>query len=79
MKEEDITPLVVVSVPFLGGLMALGMIFFLLNRLSSAPAGKGFQLEISEKVSAGAVKFLQTEYYYLVPFVVVMELSLSEF
>ena len=72
MKEEDITPLVVVSVPFLGGLMALGMIFFLLNRLSSAPAGKGFQLEISEKVSAGAVKFLQTEYYYLVPFVVVM-------
>ena len=52
--------------------MALGMIFFLLNRLSSAPAGKGFQLEISEKVSAGAVKFLQTEYYYLVPFVVVM-------
>ncbi|WZN60738.1 putative K(+)-stimulated pyrophosphate-energized sodium pump [Chloropicon roscoffensis] len=72
MKEEDITPLVVVSVPFLGGLMALGMIFFLMNRLSSAPAGKGFQLEISEKISAGAVKFLQTEYYYLVPFVVVM-------
>lgn len=72
MKEEDITPLVVVSVPFFGGILALGMIFFLLQRLKAAPDGTGFQIEISKKVSAGAVRFLKTEYYYLVPFVVVM-------
>ena len=72
MKEADITPLVVVSVPFIGGILALAMIYFLLQRLSNAPAGKGFQIDISKQVSAGAVKFLQTEYYYLVPFVVVM-------
>ena len=61
MKEADITPLVVVSVPFIGGILALAMIYFLLQRLSNAPAGKGFQIDISKQVSAGAVKFLQTE------------------
>ena len=72
MKEEDITPAVVASVPFFGGLLALVMIQFLMSRLNKASRGTGVQVEISDKVSAGAVRFLQTEYYYLIPFVVVM-------
>jgi|AntAceMinimDraft_5_1070358.scaffolds.fasta_scaffold36775_1 hypothetical protein len=36
LDDEDITPLVVVSVPFLGGLLGLGMVSALLARVRAA-------------------------------------------
>lgn len=68
-SDEDITPLVVASVPFLGGILALGMVFVLMTRVNKAPAGSGDQLFIAEQISTGAVSFLKTEYSYLLPFV----------
>ena len=68
-SDEDITPLVVASVPFLGGILALGMVFVLMMRVNKAPAGSGDQLFIAEQISTGAVSFLKTEYSYLLPFV----------
>eukprot|EP00232_Nephroselmis_pyriformis_P002638 CAMPEP_0182913282 /NCGR_PEP_ID=MMETSP0034_2-20130328/37955_1 /TAXON_ID=156128 /ORGANISM="Nephroselmis pyriformis, Strain CCMP717" /LENGTH=804 /DNA_ID=CAMNT_0025049997 /DNA_START=28 /DNA_END=2442 /DNA_ORIENTATION=+ len=71
MKEVDITPLMVVSVPFLGGVIAMFMIGLLLARLKAASPGEDKnQLFIAAQISEGAVSFLKTEYSYLVPFVV---------
>lgn len=72
MLEENITPIVVASVPLAGGGLAIAMIGFLLWKLQKAPAGSGVQVEISEKIASGAIKFLTVEYLYLIPFVVVM-------
>ena len=71
IADEDITPLLVVSVPFLGGLVALGMITVLLGVVRKANAGTGQQIFIADQISSGAVSFLTTEYTYLAPFVVV--------
>lgn len=70
LKDEDITPLLVVSVPFLGGLVALGMITLLLGRVRQAKAGTGPQIFIADQIATGATSFLVTEYTYLAPFVV---------
>jgi len=67
--DMDITPLVVASVPFFGGILALGMVFVLMMRVNKAPSGSGDQLFIAEQISTGAVSFLKTEYSYLLPFV----------
>ena len=67
--DEEITPLVIVSVPFLGGIIALGMVAVLMVRVRKAPNGQGEQLFIAEQISTGATSFLVTEYSYLAPFV----------
>jgi len=67
--DEEITPLVIVSVPFLGGIIALGMVAVLMARVRKAPNGQGEQLFIAEQISTGATSFLVTEYSYLAPFV----------
>ena len=72
MKESDINPLVVASVPFLGSLVALLMVLRLLFKIIRAPTGAGVQVEISNRVARGARQFLKTEYTFLVPFIVVM-------
>ncbi|GMH33954.1 hypothetical protein BSKO_01788 [Bryopsis sp. KO-2023] len=70
MQENDINPLVVASVPFFGGILALVMVAYLLFKVGSAPKGEGVQVRISEQIKEGAIAFLMTEYLYLIPFVV---------
>merc|ERR1719399_2712006 len=72
VATSDLTPLVVCSVPFLGGLLALGVAVALYFRVRKAPAGEGVQVDIAAKISRGARAFLKTEYLYLLPFVIVM-------
>ena len=67
--DSEITPLVVASVPFLGGVLALLMVAVLLQRVKKAPSGEGAQLFIAKQISEGATSFLKTEYKYLLPFV----------
>ena len=67
--EDEITPLVVASVPFLGGITALMMVAVLMVRVNKAPSGEGAQIAIANQISEGAVAFLKTEYAYLAPFV----------
>eukprot|EP00218_Dolichomastix_sp_CCMP3274_P007310 CAMPEP_0170144626 /NCGR_PEP_ID=MMETSP0033_2-20121228/14955_1 /TAXON_ID=195969 /ORGANISM="Dolichomastix tenuilepis, Strain CCMP3274" /LENGTH=218 /DNA_ID=CAMNT_0010381141 /DNA_START=18 /DNA_END=671 /DNA_ORIENTATION=- len=70
MKPEDITPLAVASVPFVGGLVALVMIAVLMGRVRAASEGSGPQLFIAKQISEGATSFLITEYSYLLPYVI---------
>merc|ERR1719399_2205430 len=72
VATSDLTPLVVCSVPFLGGLLALGVAVALYFRVRKAPTGEGVQVDIAGKISRGARAFLKTEYLYLLPFVIVM-------
>ena len=67
LKDEDITPLLLASVPFLGGLLALVMIVVLRARVMAAPKGSGPQIFISEQISTGATSFLITEYTVSTP------------
>jgi len=67
--DEEVTPLVVICVPFLGGLVALGMISVLLARVRAAPAGVGPQLLVADRIAAGAASFLVAECTYLAAFV----------
>jgi len=67
--DAELTPLVIVSVPFLGGILALMMVAVLMHKVRRAPCGEGEQLFIAEQISTGAVSFLVTEYTYLLPFV----------
>ena len=46
----DMTPIVVVSFPLLGIVTALGMVGFLVMRLSNASSGTGTQVSIAEQV-----------------------------
>jgi K(+)-stimulated pyrophosphate-energized sodium pump len=69
ISDADFTPLVIVSVPFLGGILALVMVAILMQRVKKAPNGEGEQLFIAEQISTGATSFLVTEYSYLLPFV----------
>lgn len=50
MKTEDVTPIVAMSVPLAGGILAVLMIAFLLMRLKASPDGSGQQVEISKQV-----------------------------
>jgi len=52
MLSSDVTPIVAMSLPLAGGVMALAMIAFLQLRLKAAPEGSGQQVEISRMVSA---------------------------
>lgn len=74
MKADDITPLMVVSVPFFGVVVAIVMIGVLYAKVSSADRGEGKQVEISDKVRAGAIAFLKAEYAWLAPFVGAMSI-----
>jgi len=69
-KDSEVDALVVVSVPFLGGVLALLMVAVLMSRVNKAPVGEGKQLFIAKQISEGATSFLKTEYAYLLPFVV---------
>ena len=69
-KDSEVDALVVVSVPFLGGVLALLMVAVLMSRVNKAPVGEGKQLFIAKQISEGATSFLKTEYTYLLPFVV---------
>merc|ERR1711990_609752 len=69
-KDSEVDALVVVSVPFLGGVLALLMVAVLMARVNKAPVGEGKQLFIAKQISEGATSFLKTEYAYLLPFVV---------
>jgi len=69
--DKDISPGIVVSVPFFGGILALMMIGVLMKKVRASPRGEGPQLFIADQISEGAIAFLKTEYKYLVPFVVV--------
>ena len=69
-KDSEVDALVVVSVPFLGGILALLMVAVLMARVNKAPVGEGKQLFIAKQISEGATSFLKTEYAYLLPFVV---------
>jgi len=69
--DKDISPGIVVSVPFFGGILALLMIGVLMKKVRAAPRGEGPQLFIADQIAEGAVAFLKTEYSYLVPFVVI--------
>lgn len=72
MKESDINPLVITSVPFFGSLLAFSMVLYLLRKVTKSAPGTGTQVEISNKVAIGATQFLKTEYTFLLPFIVVM-------
>eukprot|EP00210_Caulerpa_lentillifera_P002080 g1995.t1 len=72
MKESDINPAVIASVPFFGSLLAFLMILFLLRKVSKFAQGTGVQVEISNQVANGATQFLKTEYTFLVPFIIIM-------
>jgi len=69
-KDSEVDALVVASVPFLGGIVALIMVAVLMARVNKAPVGEGKQLFIAKQISEGATSFLKTEYTYLLPFVV---------
>jgi len=69
MKEDDIGPLTVTSVPFFGGLTAFLMILVLRAKVSAAPRGEGTQVAIATQIAEGAHSFLVTEYKYLLVFV----------
>jgi len=69
-KDSEVDAFVIVSVPFLGGVVALIMVFVLMARVNKAPVGEGKQLFIAKQISEGATSFLKTEYTYLLPFVV---------
>ena len=69
--DKDISPGIVVSVPFFGGILALLMIGVLMKKVRAAPRGEGPQLFIADQIAEGAVAFLKTEYTYLLPFVVI--------
>ncbi|CAL6345106.1 unnamed protein product [Bathycoccus prasinos] len=69
--DTDISPGIVVSVPFFGGILALLMIGVLMKKVRAAPRGEGPQLFIADQIAEGAVAFLKTEYTYLLPFVVI--------
>ncbi|GHP02746.1 hypothetical protein PPROV_000150100 [Pycnococcus provasolii] len=70
MIEDDISPLIVASVPFLGGVIGCVLIAYLFNSLGAQPTGSGTQVFIAEQIKGGARSFLVTEYSYLVPFVI---------
>merc|ERR1719421_902371 len=72
VATSDLTPLVVCSVPFLAGLLALGVAVVLYLRVKKASPGDGVQVDIAGKISRGARAFLKTEYLFLLPFVIVM-------
>jgi len=69
-KDSEVDALVIASVPFLGGIVALIMVAVLMARVNKAPVGEGKQLFIAKQISEGATSFLKTEYTYLLPFVV---------
>lgn len=77
MKEADITPLIVSSVPFLGGCLALLMTVGLYLRVRAAPSGEGQQVAIALQISQGATSFLITEYKYLTVFVGAMAIFVA--
>jgi len=72
MKQDDVTILMITSVPFLAGILALIFTIFLYMKVRGADKGEGLQVEISETIQRGAMAFLKTEYLYLIPFVVAM-------
>jgi len=72
MKQHEITPLLVVSVPFLAAILGLIFTVFLYFKVKSADAGTGRQVEISATIQSGAMAFLRTEYIWLIPFVIAM-------
>ena len=72
VATADLTPVVVCSVPFLAGLLALGVAVALYLRVRRASPGEGVQVDIAAKISRGSRAFLRTEYLYLLPFVIVM-------
>jgi len=72
MKQAEITPLLVVSVPFLAALLGLIFTIFLYFKVKAASAGEGKQVEISATIQKGAIAFLRTEYIWLIPFVIMM-------
>ena len=51
--DDEITPLVVASVPFLGGITALMMVAVLMVRVNKAPSGEGAQIAIANQISRG--------------------------
>jgi Na+/H+-translocating membrane pyrophosphatase len=72
MLQTEITVLFISSVPFLAGIVALLFTVFLYMQVKAASPGEGKQVEISQTIQRGAMAFLQTEYLWLVPFVVGM-------
>ena len=72
MIEDDIDPMVVASVPFLGGVLGCVLIAYLMTTLAAAPTGEGMQVFIAEQIQGGSTSFLKTEYTYLLPFVAVV-------
>jgi len=74
MKQNDITPLLIASVPFFGGILAILFSVFLYFRVHAADSGKegSAQVVISKTIQNGAISFLKTEYIWLGPFVAVM-------
>merc|ERR1719478_1154234 len=85
MLQTDISVLVIASVPFLGGLIALAFTVYLNQTVSAAPhsdpeyegkegTDQQLQKQISDTIQNGAMAFLQEEYYYLLPFVAGMSL-----
>jgi H(+)-translocating pyrophosphatase len=70
LEDSEVDALVIASVPFLGGIVALIMVAVLMARVNKAPVGEGKQLFIAKQISEGATSFLKTEYTYLLPFVV---------
>ena len=77
MYQNDVSVMVICSVPFLGGLLSLAFNFYLGGLLTDdvAPKGKGeddLQVIINGIVKSGAVAFLKEEYKVLAPFVICM-------
>merc|ERR1711988_1676949 len=79
MKQNEITPLLIVSVPFLASILALVFTIFLYLKVKAADAHdpgdeNAKQVQISATIKSGAMAFLRTEYIWLAPFVLAMSI-----
>jgi len=76
MYQNDITALLIISVPFFAGLMALFFAQYLKTIVNGASKGDesqthadALQIKISGTIQTAAIAFLKTEYYWLMFFV----------
>jgi Na+/H+-translocating membrane pyrophosphatase len=74
MKQYEITPLFIVSVPFCAAVLALLFTVFLVFKVKGASSGEpdSKQVKISGIIQRGAMSFLKSEYLWLIPFVIAM-------
>eukprot|EP00636_Phaeomonas_parva_P005910 CAMPEP_0118850826 /NCGR_PEP_ID=MMETSP1163-20130328/509_1 /TAXON_ID=124430 /ORGANISM="Phaeomonas parva, Strain CCMP2877" /LENGTH=794 /DNA_ID=CAMNT_0006783065 /DNA_START=25 /DNA_END=2409 /DNA_ORIENTATION=- len=72
----NIEGLAVGGIPFLAGLLSLGMAYILSRKVEAHPRGNELMNKISDQVAEGAKAFLKTEYYYLTYFVFAVSMFL---